>query len=619
MTDSPTLLDHLRDAVRRGAPPGPRERAALVDTADPAVLRRAGTILAGLPEDTAGLRPVRLAVLGTATLGSYPALLRAALVGSGMLPVLTAGDYGAFELTLATGRFAEPADPDIVSCVLDERFFLPADVDPTDLDGLEQHVRARFGVLRDLLGVACARSVASVVVHTVPLPASVRDAVLGWRDRAHLTRVWHTLNADIAGLAESDPRIAVVDLVGVLAGAGVPARDDRLHRYGDLPYTDAALLRLAQEVRRFAQAKAGLSRKVLALDLDNTLWGGVLGEVGASGVQLGGLYPGNCYRELQRTARVLRDQGVLLVLASKNDAEPVQRALAEHPEMVLRPEAFSASAVNWAPKAGNLRAAADSLNLDVSSFVFVDDSPFERGHVAAELPEVAVLPADGDPAHLVSTVLRHGWFDVPELTSTDRARPELYRTRALRNDFATGFASSEDYLGALGIELTPEPATPYTVGRIAQLAARTNQFNLAGRRFDEARTAAMSADPGHLVVSFTTRDRFGEDGIVGAAWVECRPDRWRVLDLVLSCQVLGRGVEFAAAAWLVEQARAAGASTVDAEFVPSSRNGVAADYWTQAGFAPTGVAGRFRLGPDARVPAPSWITVRTTVIDEKAA
>ena len=153
----------------------------------------------------------------------------------------------------------------------------------------------------------------------------------------------------------------MTDLVSALADLPFGVRDARLHSYADLPYTDAVLQLLAGQFARVAQARAGLSRKVLALDLDNTLWGGVLGEVGAAGVELGGLYPGKCYLNLQRAVRRLREQGVILVLASKNDPEAVQQALADHPEMLLRSEAFSVTAVNWSDKAGNLRQAADTL------------------------------------------------------------------------------------------------------------------------------------------------------------------------------------------------------------------------------------------------------------------
>ncbi|GAA4622771.1 HAD-IIIC family phosphatase [Actinoallomurus vinaceus] len=601
---SDNTLDELRTAVAERRLPAPAVRRALAGSAEAALMRKAGRLLAGLEAENAPA--VSVAVHATFTAGSFEPLLRAALVGAGLAPAIEHGEYGTFDLTLATAALTA----DVVTLLLDAAYFLPRDWS-ADLETLEKHVEARLAEFRGLLAGARERTSALLVLHTVPLTSEVRDAFISVRARAGVARLWCELNASLLRLVEEDPQVVTVDLVGALAEAPVPVRDARLHRYGDMPYTDGALLVLAGQVRRVVQAKRGLSRKVLALDLDNTLWGGVVGEVGAQGVQLGGLYPGNCYLELQRTARRLRDQGVILVLASKNDPQVVEEALTGHPEVLLRPDAFSVSAVNWSAKAGNLRDAARSLGLSTDAFVFMDDSDFERGHVAGELPEVALVPANGDPAYLVGALLRDGWFDVMALTETDRRRPELYRTRALRSDFATGFGSSEEYLAELGIGVEIAPATGFTVARLAQLAARTNQFNLTGIRFDEAETAAMSADPGHLVASIAVADRFGDDGIVGAVWVDRRAGAWKVLNLVLSCRVLGRGVELAIAGWLLRTARDGGAGTVEGRFTRSPKNGVAADFWTRAGFTQAGDGEVFAFDlSDAFPDLPEWITLR---------
>lgn len=575
------LIDDIKRAVRDGRL-SRADQVALAACDDPAVLRSAGRALAKLPAD-AGLRPVRIGLLSTATAGPLEYLLRARLAGAGMAARFTAAEYGAFDLTLAEATGDVFAGQDVVFCLLDESYLLPRDWAGGDIATLTEFVTARAAGLRQALVAAAGRAGATVLTHTVPLSAHVRNTVISWRDRAALSACWARINADLLDLAEARTGVHVIDLVSDLADAAVLASDDRLRHYADIPYTDGALAVLADQVRRFTQAKVGLSRKVLALDLDNTLWGGVLGEVGAAGVELGGLYPGKSYKLLQRTAARLRDQGVILVLASKNDADHVDAALREHPEMVLRPELFSAAAVNWQPKAGNLKQMADGLDLGINSFVFLDDSPFERGHVAAEQPDVTVLAADGDPAYLVDTLVRGGWFDTLELTDTDRKRPAMYKARTERTEFAGGFGSSEDYLGALDVTVTITTATDFEAPRIAQLAARTNQYNLTGIRYSQPDTAKMIADPDHLVISWAVRDRFGDEGIVGAAWIATGGPTWRVTNLVMSCRVLGRGVELSVLGWLVRQAKAAGAHTVEGRFVPSARNGVAADLWNRAG------------------------------------
>jgi len=605
------LLAGLRAVVEDRQAPGPDLRHALAQLDDPVRLRKIGRMLARLRPDGGDLRPVRVAVLATGTVGSFEPLLRARLVAAGLLPTIEVGEYGSFHLEMPTAGFAAGGDPDLVACLLDESLFLPGDWTPVDVDLLGRHIEERLAQLRDMVAASLARTSATLVLHTVPLPGEVRDGVISSRARAALAAQWYRLNAALLALAQEHRQVVTVDLVSALADAPCVARDDRLHRYADLPYTDGALAALATEVRRVAQARLGLSRKALALDLDDTLWGGVLGEVGAAGVQLGGLYPGNCYLHLQRAVARLRQQGVVLVLVSKNDAEPVQQALSSHPEVLLRPAAFSVTAANWAPKPDNLRHAADTLGLGTDSFVFMDDSNVERGQMRHALPGVAVVAADGDPAYLVRSLLRPGWFDVVDLTDTDRHRPELYRARAVRTGFFREFGSTQDYLRALDIQLEVRPATDFTVPRAAQLAARTNQFNLTGVRFDEATTAGMSADPAYLVASFTVSDRFGDEGIVGALWVQREPRVWRVLNLVQSCRVLGRGIELAVVDWLARQARAAGADAVEGRFVASGKNGVAAGFWPSAGFTRTPTDGVFRLDLSGfSGMSPAWITLR---------
>jgi FkbH-like protein len=609
MNAGQALLDEVRSAVRDRVVPGPEVRQALASSADPASMRRAGRLLAGLDPLENSLPAARIAVMATCTIGAYENLLRAALVGGGVLPAVEPGEYGAFEMSLSAARFAGDGDPDVVALLIDESYFLPRDWGASDEAALTRYVKARLSTFRNLVASYVARSSATLVLHTVPIPGEVLDTVISWRGRASIAQAWHQLNAGLLGLAEEHGQVMAIDFAALLADAPFPSRDERMRQYGDMPYTDGALLLLAQQVRRAVQAKLGLSRKVLALDLDNTLWGGVVGEVGGAGVEIGGLYPGNCYLALQRAVRRLREQGVILVLASKNDPEVAERVLAEHPDVVLRPEAFSVRAVNWSAKSGNLRRAARSLNLPIRSFVFMDDSDAERFQVSSELPDIPVVSAAGEPACLVRSLVRHGWFDVTTLTDTDRHRADLYRARAERSEFETEFETTDKYLRALDIRLEIAPATEYTVARVAQLAARTNQFNLTGIRFDEATTAEMNDNGQYLVSSISVADRFGHEGIVGALWVQLGERYWTVLNMVLSCRVLGRGIEFGAVGWLAGRARGAGIAALSGRYVPSGRNGVSAGFWERAGFTSTG-DGEFVLDlQKSVVEVPEWITL----------
>lgn len=603
----------LKDAVRGGNAPTVEILGAIEASADASVFRRAGRILKD-QQHSAGGEVVDVAVFSTASVGALEPILRATLATAGMSSSISVHEYGKFGLHLSDPNL-DSSDHEIIVCLLDDGIFVPRDWTGGDITTLQAAIKERVTTVADMLTAAARRRTASIIVHTVPLPEELRNSVISFSARAAVSRTWCELNFTLLSLAVDLQNVEIIDFVSVLAGAACQAIDNRLRRYADIPYTDDALFLLAKEIRRFVSAKKGRSRKALALDLDDTLWGGIIGEVGVTGVQLGGLYPGNCYRDLQRTVSRLRDQGVVLALVSRNIPEVVDAALRDHPQMVLRADQFTAMAVNWSAKTDNLRQIAAGLELSVDSFVFMDDSPFECGSIAHELPEVAIVAANGEPADLVAALLDRGLFDVVEFTETDLKRPQHYRARTQRIAFADGFSGSRNYLTALGTELTIEPANEFSTGRIAQLAVRTNQFNLTGDRFDAAETTAMLGDGRHLVISCHVADRFGDEGIVGAAWVVCGRDIWQVRNLVLSCRVLGRGVETAMAGWLAARAFDRGATTLEGRFVRSERNGIAEDFWEQSGFVQVGKraeADIFVLNLDSSVDqlVPPWIRLQ---------
>ncbi|WP_329582494.1 hypothetical protein OG500_21150 [Kitasatospora sp. NBC_01250] len=418
----PGLIDAIRIAVRSGTAPGPELRLALARTEDLATLLAAGRELRELGDVDEGLTYRRITVLPSCPPGELEPLLRACLVGAGVRPGLIVAPPRAFAATLAAG--GRPLGADLLLCLLDPAFFLPpepepepdhgpgagagsglgsgpgfgpgsafdpidpiaaiAPADPTAPSELWPHLAERLAVLRTLLGAALGAGEAVVVLHTVPLPRVLRDAVLGSRARAALTGLWHRLNASLLALADEYPRVRVVDLVGLLAEAPVPARADPVRAPADplgptapAYYSPGALLLFAQEVRRIVQAEAGLSRRALAIDLASPLWTQAAGE-------------------LRRTVERLRDQGVRLVLVGGEPAGPV-RALPLPP----------------LGAAEQLRRAAAVLGLPLEAFVHLDDSASERSAVAAELPGVAVVGAEGPADRLARALLRHGWFDQP--------------------------------------------------------------------------------------------------------------------------------------------------------------------------------------------------------------
>ena len=588
------VLARVRRAGRAGAGPDPTLLADLAYLDTTTELVEAGRLLARVPTDLITppgrtLRPLRVAVTASFTAESVAPLLRVRLLRAGVAPELHVVGFDQTGVELrdpdsALARFL----PEVTLCLLDDRSFLPAEWDPTAPGDLRPVLGERLAALGSGVAAFAARTSGVVLLHTVPLPASEHARVVGYRAKAELGRVWRELNTGLLELAAADPLVHVLDLETLLVEHAGPLRDERLYRFASMAWSPSAEERYATEAATFCRAVAGPTRKVLVLDLDNTLWGGVLGDDGPAGIQLGGGYPGNCYTAVQRTAAALKLQGVLLATASKNDQALVDEVLAGHVEMTLRPGDFVVQAANWGRKDHSIRRIAETLDLGLDSVVFADDSAFECDLVRRELPEVTVVRLTGDPAGHAAALVRDGHFAVLATTSTDRERTAMYHARAGRQRLAASFESATDYLAGLGLRVTVSAGDKFTLPRVVQLGARTNQFNLVPGAHGEARTHALAASPDHLVLAFEVADRFGREGVVGAVWVAPHPDHWLVENLVMSCRVFARGVEQAVLAYLARRAVAAGAVRLDALHRPGERNGPATTFLRTAGFTAAG-------------------------------
>lgn len=394
-------------------------------------------------------------------------------------------------------------------------------------------------------------------------------------------------NSRLAQLAADAPNVAVLDVDELVAKSG---RDwfltNKYWYLGRIRFTQHGFQSIAEEIRSLLAAWRSRSRKVLVLDLDNTLWGGVLGEEGLGGIALSEDGIGKCFRDFQRHIARLRDAGVLLAVVSKNDPESVHDVFDKHPAMHLKSHDFVRIDASWSNKADRLRDLSDSLSLGLDSFVFIDDNPVERDLVRRELPEV-VVPEFPDEPELLSR-----WFleDVAlvhfprlRILEEDRKKTNQYRARELRTKAAT--ADLQGFLDSLDIRLTFRTNDPALIQRVSQLTQKTNQFNLTTERLTPSEVAGVMESKAGLVITCDYADRFGDEGTIGLAVVDVAKGSLR--NLLLSCRVLGRGVEQALLTESERQAHDRGVKSLSARFVPNSRNAVAKDFLPAAGYAPT--------------------------------
>lgn len=570
-------------------------------------------------DDTATLR---IALTGHGTLDSLADHLRVAAAQADLVGAVYVSGFDQWAQDLLAPDSALCAfRPEVVFLRLDPDALFPVHAaDPlADTDTLAAERAAGIARLGALLDAA-RRNLpgATLVVHTFALP---EHAPLGLLDlsapNGQRARI-DALNAALLGLVgERMPQVVALDQERLEAGFGkARVRDARMWYLASIPYSDAFLPVVARAQVRILRALRGKTRKCVVLDLDNTLWGGVVGEDGPERLQVGGTAaPGNAFADFQRALDTLRRRGVLLAVCSKNNPDDALPVLESHPGMVLRREHFAALRINWRDKASNLVEIARELNIGLDSLVFLDDNPAERGQVRQRLPEVLTPEMPRDPALYARTLAELDVFDTLALTAEDLSRSRLYAEQQERHAFAEAAAGDlHAYLHGLDIVVRLAAPTPHTLPRIAQLVNKTNQFNVTTRRHTEAQVVAMAADPDWMVCAAEVADRFGDSGLTGVAIARRRdPDTWELDSFLLSCRVLGRGVEDALLHAVAQAARAAGARRLLGRFVPTPKNAPAADFFARMGFARTGEEGEETLWemaldtPELPVAIPPWL------------
>ena len=324
-------------------------------------------------------------------------------------------------------------------------------------------------------------------------------------------------------------------------------------------------------------------KKCLVLDLDNTLWGGILGEDGIDGIKLSGDYPGKAYHLFQEALKELSDNGIILTICSKNNEEEVLDALDNNPFMVLRKGDFSSWRINWNDKATNIREIAEELNIGLDSMVFIDDNPAERELIRQVLPMVTVpeFPAQPYELPVLCKELIEQHFRVYSITEEDRKKSEQYKANALRTRSQRTFTDMESFLESLDIQIRIEKANEFNIPRIAQMTQKTNQFNLTTRRYTESDIRSL-LERGWDVCCMSVADRFGDNGITGCLLMNGD----EIDSLLLSCRILGKGIESAFLKTVLTGLRARGVQSVKAEYIPTSKNAQVADFYDKCGFIP---------------------------------
>ncbi|WP_428490547.1 HAD-IIIC family phosphatase [Rhodopila sp.] len=532
-------------------------------------------------------KKVRLAVLGSSTLTHLLPAIRVAGLRRGIWVDTYENDYGQYLQELSdTDSPLHAFKPTAVLVALDAYHLTAGVTAAMDADTADAALTEMGDRLREVWRLA-REAFRCPIIQQAALP--VHLSLLGNNEhRLPGSRAWllTRLNAAIRDMADAE-------------GIDVLAVDDRACRDGVGRWHDAALWhRSKQEVSptagplygdlvgRWLAAKQGRSFKCLVLDLDNTVWGGVIGDDGLEGIVLGQGSPlGEAYAAFQEYARELSRRGVILAVCSKNDEANALEPFEKHPDMVLKRADIASFVANWSNKADNIRAIAQELNIGLDALCFIDDNPFERNLVRQELPMVAVPEVSDDPTGYPLALSDAGYFEALSVTDEDRERTSQYQGNKARDALKAAVTDLPSYLRGLEMALIWRRFDKLGLQRIVQLINKSNQFNLTTRRYTDEDILALMSDPRAFGLQLRLTDRFGDNGIIAIIIGRMQADQDLYIDTwLMSCRVLGRQVEPTTLNLIAQQAANLGARRLIGEYIPTKKNAMVREHYARLGF-----------------------------------
>lgn len=550
-------------------------------------------------------RELRVAIVGSYTTQPVRESISAAMLEAGVWPVIYEADYNSIEIELldaSSQLFAFKPDLVLLAVGWQSLHGMPqpgateAQV-ATCLEAVMRLWQQRWSAIQE-------RTSATIIQHTFDLPPTLPLDRLEGRYAWSATNFIDALNRRL--WQQEGTRLRILDVAALSAAHGRRQWfDARWYHHSKHGFALARIADYTRSLGGLLRAMQGRTRKCLVTDLDNTLWGGVIGDDGINGIALGnGTAAGEAYLAFGAYLKSLQRLGVVLAVCSKNEEGTARDALQNHPESVLRPDDFAAFVCNWQPKSENLRSIATQLNIGIDSLVFVDDNPAECEEVRRALPEVTVIEMTGDPAYFPMLIEEQHLFTPLQLTDEDLARAASYQARSQIGHLAELPAGDlEAFLTGLDMEATVTRATREDSPRLEQLFSKTNQFNFTGIKFDEATLAEMLHSDRHVVIAARLSDKHANHGLVSALVAEQDGTTLAVLNWVMSCRVFSRRLEHCLLNWLREEALERGCIRITGRFQSTAKNDYARRFLVSTGLTAEDSSQEFTYSLNTKAPA----------------
>jgi FkbH-like protein len=538
-------------------------------------------------------KKIRVAVLGSFTLNGFDETIRVKCYEKNIECKTYVGDYNQYNQDILNNdsKFYQ-FNPEITFLILDVRhvigelFFVPYSL--TSLEK-EEFVNQKIKEITNLINTIINNSQSHLILTELQIPTYSPYGINEKNEEFGLKQMIQKINDGIRNEIRDEQLVSILDFNEFIQRYG----ETNVFSYkqffsGDMKIAIEFIPKFVDELMRFIIAISGMAKKCIVLDLDNTLWGGVVGEDGFDNIKLGEEPVGRSYVEFQKRLLGLNKRGIILAINSKNNFDDAIRVIKNHPNMVLREENFSCMKINWKDKVSNLHEISKELNIGLDSLVFFDDDPVNREFVKEQLKEVLVVDLPTDSSEYPQILTEMNVFESGKITEEDVKRREIYSEQQKRIKFESDIGNFDEFLKQMNIQVEIKKADSFSIPRISQLTLKTNQFNLTTKRYQENEISSLANNKDRIVECAKVSDKFGDNGITGVYIIEKNDNEWIIDSFLLSCRIIGRGVENVMINQLIERAKKEDVKRIKGKFISTQKNKPAENFYKEFGFIEEG-------------------------------
>ena len=536
-------------------------------------------------------KKIRIAFLASSTINGFEETMRVKCHQKGIDCITYVADYNQYNqeiLNQDSGLYQ--FKPDITFLILDtrhilgEHFFSWYSVPHSDR---KEIIEIKHKEIQNVCRIFQENFDSKLVVTSLQIPNYSPYGIDDESITVSLKKVIYEINNKLFQYQKKLGKIFIYDFNEFVRKFG----DNNIFDYkqffsGDIKISTEYIPKFVSEFMGYVYAVTGITKKCIVLDLDNTLWGGIIGEDGFDNIKLGDNPVGRSFVEFQKRLLALNQRGIILAINSKNNFDDAIEVIKKHPNMILREDNFACVKINWDNKVTNLHKIAEELNIGLDSMVFFDDEPINQEYVRESLPGVLVMDLPKDSSQYAQIITEMKEFDILKITEEDTKRSDMYLGQKKRKELENKVGDFNEFLKQMNIEVIVQKANSFSIPRISQLTLKTNQFNLTTKRYQEEEVSKFSSSDDKIVECVQVNDKFGDNGITGTYIIEKKNDEeWIIDTFLLSCRIMGRGVEEIMMNQIIEKAKLSGIKKIKGEFIPTAKNKPAANFYEDLGFS----------------------------------